>query len=194
VEKISGTRGAGVMLYGMSQSLYEEADRLQEEEGAAALDAYFQILLACIGRMESERRSPQLELRIQKFMDDHLSEPGLAPAEIAAAADISVRHLHRLFSNSGSTLGACIRAKRLAHCRSDLTNPRLRGKTITEIAFSWGFSDSAHFSRSFRQQFGICPRVFRAQASLKGWNYEKNLGARDLLRTELGEPRYSRPN
>ena len=31
------------------------------------------------------------------------------------------------------------------------------GKTITDVAFSWGFSSSSHFSRVFRNYFGIAP-------------------------------------
>ena len=35
-------------------------------------------------------------------------------------------------------------------CSSDL-------KTITDVAFSWGFSSSSHFSRVFRKYFGVVP-------------------------------------
>ena len=193
--RISGTGGLGATLSRLSQSLFEEAERLKVEEATAALDAYFQILSACIGRAEScEHRSPELRSRIQRFIDDHLSDPSLGPAEIAAAADISVRHLHRLFSNTGSTLGNSIRARRLEQCRNDFANPRLRSKTITEIAFYWGFSDSAHFSRSFRRQFGISPRMFRAQTGLKTWNYEKDLGVHDFLRASIAELGNFKPN
>ena len=31
------------------------------------------------------------------------------------------------------------------------------GKTITDVAFSWGFSSSSHFSRVFRKHFGFVP-------------------------------------
>ena len=34
-------------------------------------------------------------------------------------------------------------------------------RTITEIAMKWGFSDAAHFSRSFKAAFGISPHAFR---------------------------------
>jgi AraC-like DNA-binding protein len=193
--RISGPGALGATLSRLSQSLYEEAERLNEEEAPAALDAYFQILSACIGRAEPyEQRSPQLRPRIRRFIDDHLSDPGLRAAEIAAAANISVRHLHRLFSSTGNTLGDCIRERRLEQCRNDLANPGLRSKTITEIAFSWGFSDSAHFSRSFRRQFGVWPRIFRAQTGTKTWNYEKERGVDDFLRTGSAELRYSKPN
>ena len=79
-QRIGGTRGAGAILSRLSQSLYEEAERLKLEEAAAALDAYFQILAACVDRTEScERHRPELQSRIQRFIDDHLSDPGLAP-------------------------------------------------------------------------------------------------------------------
>lgn len=194
-QRICGTRGAGAILARLSQSLYEEAECFREDEGVAALDAYFQILSACLGSAESEEPGPpQLRSRIQRFIDDHLPDPGLRPAEIAAAVDISIRHLHRLFSSSGGTLGDCIRERRLQQCRNDLTNPGLSRKTITEIAFSWGFSDSAHFSRSFRKQFGVCPRAFRAQVNAKSWNCESNRRAGELLRTQTAEHRSTKPN
>lgn len=192
-QRICGTGGLGATLSRLAQSLYEEAERLEEEEAEAALDAYFQVLSACSGRAEFDPRRLELRPRVQKFIDDHLSDPGLDPAKIAAAADISVRHLHRLFSNASGTLGDSIRTRRLEQCRNDLANPRLRGKTITEIAFSWGFSDSAHFSRSFRKQFGISPRIFRAQTGLKNWDQELEKDQR-LLHGEIVDLRYSRPN
>jgi len=194
-QRICGSRGAGAILSGLSQSLYEEAEQFKQEEGVAALDAYFQILSACIGHAEFfERVQSQLRPRIQRFIDDHLPDPDLRAAEIAAAADISVRHLHRIFSNTGSTLGDCIRKRRLEQCRNDLANPLLDKKTITEIAFSWGFSDSAHFSRSFSKQFGICPRNFRAQIGGKTWNYDKDRRGRQFQRAGIAEPGYSTPN
>jgi AraC-like DNA-binding protein len=194
VRRICGT-GAGSILSRLSQSLYEEAERFEEEEATAALNAYFQILSACIGRAQiAEQDPPQPRPRIQRFIDEHLSDPGLRPAEIAAAADISTRHLHRLFSKSGGTLGDCIRERRLEQCRNDLANPNLGRKTITEIAFSWGFSDSAHFSRSFRKQFGISPRKFRAQMGVRTWACEKERERREFLQTGIAEQRYSKPN
>ncbi|PYX52541.1 MAG: transcriptional regulator FeaR [Acidobacteria bacterium] len=193
-QRICGSGGVGALLSRLSQSLYEEAEQFKEEEGAAALDAYFQVLSACIGRSESaEHGHAQLRPQIRKFIEHHLSDPGLRPAEIAAAVDISIRHLHRLFSNSGSTLGECIRARRLEQCRNDLANPSLSRKTITEIAFSWGFSDSAHFSRSFHKQFGISPRNFRAQIGIKEWSCNGDRDSSELLRPRIAET-FSKPN
>jgi AraC-like DNA-binding protein len=37
----------------------------------------------------------------------------------------------------------------------------LRNRSVAEIAFSWGFTSQAHFSRAFRAQTGLTPRDFR---------------------------------
>jgi AraC-like DNA-binding protein len=193
-QRICATGGVGAILFQLSQSLYQEGELFKEEDGPTALDTYFRILSACFVRGRScESERVQLRPRIQRFIDEHLSDPELRPAKIASAAEISVRHLHRLFATSGSTLGDCIRVRRLQQCRNDLVNPSLRSKTITEIAFSWGFSDSAHFSRSFRKQFGICPRKFRVQAGVKSW-CENDRGTCEYLRIGIADPRFSKPN
>jgi AraC-like DNA-binding protein len=51
---------------------------------------------------------------------------------------------------------------RLQNCRQELEAQG--GKTITDVAFSWGFSSSSHFSRVFRKYFGIVPSsIHKAQ-------------------------------
>jgi AraC family transcriptional regulator, positive regulator of tynA and feaB len=192
--RINGSAGLGATLCRLSQSIFEEAERMQDEEGAAALDAYFGILAGCLGGAATPAlRGPELYGRIQRFVDAHISEPTLGADEIAAAMGISVRHLHRLYSVTGTTVGDSIRSRRLEHCRSDLANPRWRERSITEIAFSWGFNDSAHFSHSFRRQFGVSPRAFRAQIATRDDRIsEERVG--DALSEESFEFRDSRPN
>ena len=43
----------------------------------------------------------------------------------------------------------------------EMADAAWRGSTITDIAYHWGFSDAARFSRAFRDQFGVTPRRFR---------------------------------
>lgn len=192
--KISGGSRMGATLFRLSQSLYDEAKWMKEEEGASALDSYFEILAACIGGDDAPvQHGSELSRRICGFIDAHISEPTLGPTEVASAMGISVRHLHRLFSATGKTVGDYIRARRLEQCRSDLTNSRFRGKTITEIAFFWGFSDAAHFSHSFRKQFGVSPRAFRADPT-KEQNSGKGEQAVSYLRPEVSECRDLKPN
>jgi len=43
----------------------------------------------------------------------------------------------------------------------DLGNPDLNARTITSIALTWGFNQSAHFSRVFREHTGLSPSDYR---------------------------------
>jgi len=54
--------------------------------------------------------------------------------------------------------------RRLDATRRDLCDPALAARSISEIAFAWGFNDAAHFSRAFRARFGRSPRELRAGA------------------------------
>lgn len=106
----------------------------------------------------------QLLRRVQDFILSGLGDIELTPGVIAAAVPISERRLHRLFAATGTTLCRWIQQRRLDRCAADLANPELREQSITEIAFRWGFNDSAYFSRVFKKAFNLPPREFRANA------------------------------
>jgi transcriptional regulator GlxA family with amidase domain len=63
------------------------------------------------------------------------------------------------FAESDRSIADHIWTTRLDGCRGELA--RRTDRTISEIAFAWGFSSSAHFSRAFRKRFGITPSAFR---------------------------------
>lgn len=102
---------------------------------------------------------------IQNYVMNHL-DAELSPVEIARANNISERSLHRLFQSYGIGLSEWVRQNRLDRCALDLLDPRLRDSSITKIAFSWGFNNSAHFSRVFRAQFAQTPRQYRARTGV----------------------------
>lgn len=99
---------------------------------------------------------------ILTYIDVHLSDSELSPSQIAAAHYISVRHLHAMFSEQGSTVSTVIRSRRLQRCYDALTDPYQAHRSIAEIAIAAGFVDPAHFSRVFRAQYGVPPRAVRA--------------------------------
>jgi AraC-like DNA-binding protein len=101
--------------------------------------------------------------RIEKFIRQNLSNPALSTDLIARAHGISTRYLHCLFSGRDLTLGQWIRELRLEACRDQLSEPACR-ETVAEIAYRWGFSDQAQFSRHFKARFGHSPRECRAMA------------------------------
>ena len=172
--RIPGNTRMGAALFRLTASMCVDSNAGQPDpEDSGALDAYFDLLSACLGLPAPDSglaHSSQAFLRIQRFIEENLGEPELTPSEIAARVGISLRHLHRLFSVRGHSVGEWIRVRRLEKCRRDLTELHLRDRTITDIAFYWGFCDSAHFSRSFRKQFGVSPRSFRNAACVRAGN------------------------
>ena len=194
-QKICGKGGMGASLHHLSVALFDEAEWLKEEQVATSLDAYFEALAAFFGGDDPPiQRGSELSGRILRFIDSHISEPALGPVQVASAMGVSVRHVHRLFSVTGNTMGDYIRVRRLERCLNDLVNPRFRERTITDIAFFWGFSDAAHFSHSFKKQFGVSPRAFRAQTMTRGQSGTLDGRARIFMHSEVPEFPYSRAN
>ncbi|HEX7902448.1 MAG TPA: AraC family transcriptional regulator [Chitinophagaceae bacterium] len=61
-----------------------------------------------------------------------------------------------------TTPGKWLLEKRLHHAMHLLTNA---GKTVSEASYESGFENSSHFSRVFRQHFGVPPASVRQQTS-----------------------------
>jgi AraC-like DNA-binding protein len=102
--------------------------------------------------------------RIYAYLEENYMDSDLTPGKVARANKISTRYLHSLFSQSGTTLLKWVWERRLRAARSDLLDPSQVQSRISEIAFRRGFNDSAHFSRSFRNRFGISPTELRQRA------------------------------
>jgi len=110
-----------------------------------------------------DRMKPQalLAVSVREYIEANLSDPLLSPASIAAAHFISTRHLHNVFHESGTTVAGWIRTQRLEGARRELRDPLHAGKPVGTVAARWGFLDAAHFSRTFRDAFGVSPSQWR---------------------------------
>lgn len=109
---------------------------------------------------ETSIRQARLRL-IKAFIDENLANPRLSLALIAKHADVSLSYLHHLFKDSGESASAWIWLRRLQRCYEMITLPEHAQTSITDIAYSMGFSSSSHFSTLFRETFGIRPSDLR---------------------------------
>ncbi len=98
---------------------------------------------------------------IGRFLD-RLEEKFRTEKEVAAYAAALSKTPSHLNRASGLVLGksasAVIRDRVILEARRELA---YSARTISDIAYSLGFSDPAHFSRVFRQSTGQTPRLFR---------------------------------
>jgi AraC-like DNA-binding protein len=102
-------------------------------------------------------------IRIVNYIEAHLGDPDLTPMRIAEACKMTPRYLHHLFSEGTETVARYILRRRLEECSRALTIPDQRGRTVTAIAFDYGFNSPTHFGRVFRARYGTTPREFRRQ-------------------------------
>lgn len=166
--RMSGREGMGALLAGFLRQMAADASSYTPADASRLAVVAVDLLAAvCAHHLEAERQLPPetrhhaLILRIRTFIEQHLADPGLTPAAVAAAHNISTRHLHRLFQAQGMTVAGWIRQRRLENCHRELADPRHRHRTIQAVAARWGFTDKAHFSRVFRAAYGMPPGDLR---------------------------------
>lgn len=81
-------------------------------------------------------------------------------AELAAIANFSKYHFHRIFhALTGEPVAQMVLRLRLEGAASALIYQRSR--PVTDIALAFGFSSSANFSKAFAKHFSISPSAYR---------------------------------
>lgn len=168
---MSARDGLGALLAGYLTQLVTGADGYTAADCPRLATITLDLLTSlCAHHLDAERTVPPeahrqtLLLNIRSFIEEHLADPDLTPATVAAACRISTRHLHRLFQDEGLTVADLIRQRRLQRCRRDLADPAQNHRSIRAIAARRGFGDAAHFSRVFRAAHGLAPSDFRRVA------------------------------
>ena len=156
--KLSARTGTGRIAHDFVHAAFDEATRLSPNNAVGVADSLIDLLLLPLREADTmfDRIGPEaMYIRAQAFIREHLRDPDLCIDQISAALGCTKRYLHMLFSDKGMTVSDYIWRARLQNCRHELETQA--GKTITDVAFSWGFSSSSHFSRVFRKYFGVVP-------------------------------------
>lgn len=126
---------------------------------------------------ETSRKEYRFRInKVMDYIDAHLDEP-LDLESIATVASFSPFHFHRIFTFLvGETPSDYIQRLRIEKAAWRLRNEET--ETITEIAYSCGFSTVSLFSRTFRKYFGMTPSQFskteKPAFSKNGIHFSKN--------------------
>ena len=151
----------------LTARLLSDADLERCNRGIAAIlgkglfsaEETLQHVEAALSRQHTlNRATQQLIRRAMAYIHTHYSE-SISREEIAEHVGISVDYLTDCFRQElGITPITYIRRYRIRQACELLQNS---DQSITQIALAVGFSDSAHFARTFQREMNMTPRVYR---------------------------------
>ena len=104
--------------------------------------------------------TPALVRKAIDLMEAHLEDPVPIP-KLCSKLQVSQRHLGRVFKRYvGKTPVHYYRDIRLDRARGLVTQTEMK---LSEIAVASGFTNQVHFSRSYRERFGLSPTQDRVE-------------------------------
>jgi AraC-like DNA-binding protein len=133
--------------------------------GAASIELARALLLSAAQADSRETLAESLLTRVRAYVRQHLTDRDLSPASIAAAHNVSLRHLYKVCARVDLSLEQWIIAERLRGARDELVAPAGRQRPIAVVARRWGFRDPTHFARRFRAEYGMTPSEWRTRGS-----------------------------
>ena len=158
---------AGDLLGQLLLSLSAAAPRLALEAALGLSLPVLGLVAACLaqcpvpGAAVARPQHCGLARRVRLYIEQNLHREDLAPVLVAKELGVSRSQLYRALEKVG---GLCryLRQRRLRRSLLALCNAGNSGRRIVDLACEHGFADEAHFSRLFRQTFGLSPRAARA--------------------------------
>lgn len=162
--QFTGSRGINGMVKAYLHALDDAIDECTSTELSGVIDNLCRLLaLACGGEPRDQpaaTRAAKLQ-QAKDYIALHLPEPDLTPAKAAAAMKISIRQLYLLFEPTGTSFAQHVLGRRLDECRAMLASPSSKARSITDIAYAWGFDSLPSFYRAFGRRFGVSPGMVR---------------------------------
>jgi AraC-like DNA-binding protein len=165
---ISGASGAGKLASTLLRTLsgVSLAPSAQDQVAGTLID----LLAVALGSRLADGKVCESSVqtawfvRIRNHIEANLGDPALSRSTIAAALGVSIRHVSSVFAANGMSVTSYIWERRLHRCHMALADQSQRGRSISSIAFGWGFNDMSHFSRVFRDRYGASPKEHRHNA------------------------------
>lgn len=106
----------------------------------------------------AEKHAPSWLSRVVEKLNAEFAE-NLSAERLAAEANVHPVHLASVFRRFyRETIGEYVQRLRIAHASKLLLDREI---PLAEIAYSAGFSDQSHFTRTFKRLVGTTPGAFR---------------------------------
>lgn len=148
---------------------FEDDGALSQESAVLLVETACRLIGNALGQCDPQsggRRTlgEQRLVEVLRFIEVHLSDPSLSMAMVSRGCEVSPRYLSLLLQGTGQTFSELVWSRRLEMARDWLARSDPHDIAISEIAYGVGFKSTAHFSRKFKQVFGINPSDFRESA------------------------------
>lgn len=162
--RLSSSQAMSVALAGILETL---SPRQSDPHAPcdAEIETLERALLICLGGARGDgaaHGAASVANRILRLVEDRLADPELAPETAARQLGISVRSLHAALAARGLTFQRHLILQRLSRAAQFLRDPAWRKASVSDIAWATGFADLSHFSRRFRERFGVSPGKWRS--------------------------------
>ncbi|MBB6485985.1 helix-turn-helix domain-containing protein [Rhizobium lusitanum] len=159
------------ILLSLMESTMHEIGHLDEARRAGIGQTMIDLVRTVIGADTQPARPVANPLalllqRIKEFIESNVERPDLTITMIARRMGCSVRYVYRAFEVECLTPSDYIWNLRVEKAAAQLRDAGGYAGEISEIAFALGFSSSAHFSRAFRNRFGVSPSQWRRAAAV----------------------------
>lgn len=135
-------------------------------------------------RSDNERRWQQI---LQHIEQNALETDDMSARTCAQAVGISESYLHRLFAQRGLRFSKTVLEQRLGAAHALIQSQIHTTHSIASIAYQCGFKDPGHFSRLFKQRYGMPPRQYQIHSS-KNRAFDKGACAQQKPHHELDKP------
>ncbi|WDD93619.1 AraC family transcriptional regulator [Burkholderia sp. FERM BP-3421] len=99
--------------------------------------------------------------RAKQYIEANLDSPDLKVEQICREVGLSRSALYRLFAPMDG-VATYIRRRRLIKIRGHLLAHQASHRTISELAYRYGFNSPTQFCRAYKQYFGYTPRESRS--------------------------------
>ncbi|HEX4864521.1 MAG TPA: helix-turn-helix domain-containing protein [Acidimicrobiales bacterium] len=161
--RVPGHRGVGAVAAAEMREIATKATNLGRRDAHALSDHLVNLIALA---MRGLRRRPALSTELLRKaasdeIDASLHDHALVPEVVATRLSISVRYLHKLFADQGTTFGRWLLYRRLEASRTCLEDSSWDDRTITEVATRHGFTDPAYFARAFKKAYHLTPTEYR---------------------------------
>ncbi len=112
------------------------------------------------------RRNQRLYENLMLYIEAHI-EDDLSLERLSEVFYVSKYHIAHIFKeNLGFSVHQYITKKRLAACRDALLN----NSNISNTYLLYGFKDYSSFYRAFKKEYGVSPKEYKEQHSVKELN------------------------